>query len=320
MCIRDRSMSGFYCSIYNAADASSATSKAINDLILKLLLPKYSFILSDVDPLPTFALKLLSIITECNVAFIGVLHKLKLLTLILEYYDRTSSSPVVGNPRLNIHTVKIVRSIVEFGEIPLEQLNESNIISKTNNLISHHVSNQQDWCLDILLDIIYQILHHTFKRMNKARDVMVSESVISKECGDVSAIAKLLMTSEGLVDNFEVCMELLSSSDAVLAEKSVQVIFAMLQLFGTKRLPEQRQVYFIEEHMRHLVDAAKIDKVQVRKKALKCILFALDQEDHPLMLADEQKAGILKSVEPLLKSSDKSVNTSANKIMAMLSN
>lgn len=273
------------------------------------------------DPLPTFALKLLSIITECNIAFIDVLHKLKLLTLILEYYDCTfSRNEIVGNPRLNTQTVKLVRSIVEYGGIPLEELNESGIIIKTNNLINHHISNQQDWCLDIVLDIIYQILHSTFGRMQKARNDSVTSSVISKEHGDVSSIANLLIITERLADNFEICMELLSSSDATLAEKSIQVIFVLLQLFGAQRFPDQRQLYFIEEHMRHLIDATKIDKVQARKRALKCILFALDQEDHPLMLTDEQKAGILRAVEPLLKSSETSISNSANKIMIQLNN
>ena len=271
--------------------------------------------------MPTFALKLLSVITECNFAFIGVLHKFKLLTLILEYYDCIfSHNGVVGNPRLNTQTVSIVRSIVEYDEMPLEELNQSNIITKTNNLINHHISNQQDWCLDIVLDIIYLILQSTFKRMQQAKNDSVTSSVIDKDHGDVSSIAKLLKITEGLSDNFETCMELLSSPDVTLAEKSIQVIFVLLQLFGIRRLPDLRQLYFIEEHMRHLVDAIKIDKPQIRRKALKCILFAFDQEDHPLMLTDQQKAGILKVVEPLLKSSDKSINISANKIMTLLGN
>ena len=95
-------------------------------------------------------------------------------------------------------------------------------------------------------------------------------------------------------------MELLSCSDAVLVEKSVQIIFSLLQLFGSQRLPEQRLLYFIEEHMRHLADAVKTTKTQIKKKALKCIIFALDQEDHQLSLTDDQKNAILKVVKPLV--------------------
>ncbi len=76
-------------SIYNARNSASAASKTINELILKQLLPRYGFILSDTDPLPTFGLKLLSTIVECNLAFVGVLHKLKLVGHILDYYSGT---------------------------------------------------------------------------------------------------------------------------------------------------------------------------------------------------------------------------------------
>ena len=61
-------------------------SKAINEMILKQLLPKYGFILSDTDPLPTFGLKLLSTIAECNLAFVGVIYKLKLVGPLLDYF------------------------------------------------------------------------------------------------------------------------------------------------------------------------------------------------------------------------------------------
>lgn len=76
----------YYFSIYHPRSSSSATSRTINELILKQLLPKYGFILSDVDPVPMFGLKLLSTMSECNLAFIGILHKLKLIEVLLEYY------------------------------------------------------------------------------------------------------------------------------------------------------------------------------------------------------------------------------------------
>ena len=224
----------------------------------------------------------------------------------------------MGSPRLNIHTVKIVRAIVEYGDIPLEELNEHNLVDKTNNLLSHLISNQQDWCLDTVLDIAYLSLQSAFRRLQQARNASVTSSTISKDHAEVGAIAKVLIVAEGLIDNFELCMELLSSSDPVLVEKSIQVIFVILQLFGAQRIPEQRQAYFIEEHMRHLIDAVKVDKITTKKKALKCIMFSLDQDDHPLMLSDEQKAGILTVVEPLLKSNEKSIVNLANKIFAVL--
>ena len=227
----------------------------------------------------------------------------------------------MGHPKLNIHTVKIVKSIVQYGEIPLEEMNNSNIVANTNELMSHLISNQQDWCLDTVLEIIYFILQNVFKRMQQAKNASISSSTIAKEgLVEAETIANLIMIAEKLVDNFESCMELLSSSDPTLVEKSVQTIFVMLQLFGAQRVQDQKQVYFIEGHMRHLTDAIKISQLPIKKKVLKCMLFALDQEGHTLMLTEEQRKSIIAVVEPLTSTNDKSVNTSANKLLMLLKN
>lgn len=227
----------------------------------------------------------------------------------------------MGHPRLNIHTVKIVKSIVEYGEIPLEELNNSNIIANTCALMNHLIENQQDWCLDTVLEIIYYILQNVFKRLQQSRNASLTSSVIPKETMlEAGAFANLLVITEKLVDNFDSCMELLSSADPALVERSIQVIFVMLQLFGVERIPDQKQVYFIEGHMRHLTDALKVVKLPLKKKVLKCMLFALDQEGHTLMLTEEQKSGIIKIVEPLTGASDNSVATNANKLLMLLNN
>ncbi len=225
----------------------------------------------------------------------------------------------MGHARLNIHTVKLVKCIVEFGEIPLEELNTYNIVSKTNDLMNHLIANQQDWCLDTVLDIIFLILQSTFRRLQQSKNASVTSSTINKEAGvNTAAMANLLLISEGLVDNFEACMQMLSSSDTTLVERSIQAAFVMLQLFGAARVAEQRQVYFSEGHLRRLLDALKVEKPAVQKKALKCVLFALDQEEHPLMLTEEEKAAVSAAVQPLTAAQDKSVSTAASKIVMLL--
>jgi len=210
---------------------------------------------------------------------------------------------------------------VEYGEIPLEELNASNIVTKTNELMNNLLTNQQDWCLDTVLDIIHLILQNTFKRMQQSKNASLSSSTIAKDgLVDIASIANLLMITEGLIDNFEPCMQMLSSQDVTIVEKAVQAVFVMLQIYGAQRIPDQRQVYFIETHMRHLIDALKIEKVQVQKRVLKCIVFALDQDVHNLMLSEEQKTAILNAVQPLVSATEKSVSNTANKIVMLLNN
>lgn len=55
--------------------------------------------------MPLFGLKLLSVIVERNSAFVTILKKLKLISVLIEYF-------AVGHPKFNTFTVKIVKQIV----------------------------------------------------------------------------------------------------------------------------------------------------------------------------------------------------------------
>lgn len=87
--------------IYNC-DENNDTTKAINELILKKLFGHYGIILTDKEPMPLYGLKLLSVIVERNQAFVTILKKLKLISILLEYFS-------VGHPKFNAFTVKIVK-------------------------------------------------------------------------------------------------------------------------------------------------------------------------------------------------------------------
>jgi len=63
---------------------------------------------------------------ERNYAFVGILNKLKLIGILLEYF-------VVGHPRLNNHTLKIVKHILDSGEVSIEELHSYNLIQKVND-------------------------------------------------------------------------------------------------------------------------------------------------------------------------------------------
>jgi len=90
--------------IYNCEE-NNATTQAINELILKKLFSHYGVILTDKDPMPLYGLKLLQIIVERNSAFITILKKLKLISVLLEYF-------AIGHQKFNGFIVKIVKLIV----------------------------------------------------------------------------------------------------------------------------------------------------------------------------------------------------------------
>ncbi len=71
-------------------------------MILKKLFSQYGIILTDKDPMPLFGLKLLSIIVERNSGFVDILKKLKLISILVDYFT-------VGHAKFNGFTVKIIK-------------------------------------------------------------------------------------------------------------------------------------------------------------------------------------------------------------------
>ena len=102
--------------------------------------------------MPLFGLKLLSVIVERNPGFVSILKKLKLIPILLDYFQ-------VSHSKFNTYTVKIVRSIVASREVDLEELLKFDIMTHINQIMNTVMNSSQEWCTDDLLEIIYEILH-----------------------------------------------------------------------------------------------------------------------------------------------------------------
>lgn len=111
------------------------TTKQINDLIFKNLFPSFTIILADKDPVPLFGLKLLSAIIERNPIFVQLLKQFNLFSTISEYY-------VVNHPKLNRHTIKILKSMVEAKELSFSELSQYKVIDKTHHIIKYMLQNK----------------------------------------------------------------------------------------------------------------------------------------------------------------------------------
>lgn len=102
--------------------------------------------------MPLYGLKLLSVILERNAAFVIILKKLQLTSVLLEYFQ-------AGHAKFNAFTVKIVRAMVASREIQIEELLQHDIITKLNKIMADVVQNNAEWASDHLLIIMNEILH-----------------------------------------------------------------------------------------------------------------------------------------------------------------
>jgi len=70
-------------------NSGNRTTKLIDNLIKNQLLPNYLEILKDRDPVPTYGLKLLSILLEKNITLVSMLKQMKIVDLIVSYFQGT---------------------------------------------------------------------------------------------------------------------------------------------------------------------------------------------------------------------------------------
>ena len=188
-----------YLSDSNLYDVSGGNtfSKDLNKLILKKLFPKYMDILEDQDPVPLFGLKLLSIIVERNSAFVKVLSDLNLISVICDYFED-------GHQRLNRYTIKIIKNIVESDALSTEDINNLMIAEKANQIVVNMLKNNQDWCFELLLDIIYYLVKDTADKIQNKTDQEHCNTLI-----------------DSLYQNFIPCIQLLSLSyESIIVDKA----------------------------------------------------------------------------------------------------
>jgi len=175
---------GIYDSPVSQLEQAPTTTTKANDLILKQLFPCYELILTDNDPVPVLGLKLLAALLERNPLFVQVVKKLSIFSIVSDFYS-------ISNQRLNRHTIKIVKSLVEQKELTFDELAQHRLLEKTNQILRSMLANKQDWCVEVLLDIIHELL----SQFNEV--VKTHESEISRHIEEV-------------FKNFGLCVQLLA--------------------------------------------------------------------------------------------------------------
>ena len=124
----------------------------LNELLLRKFIANYGTIVTESEPLPNLGLKLLAVIVERNQAFVIILKKLDLITLLFECF-------AIGHAKFNANTVKIVRAIVQSREIDIEELLNLQLLSRINGIMADVVAKNPEWCSDHLLCIMNEMLH-----------------------------------------------------------------------------------------------------------------------------------------------------------------
>ncbi|OMJ73613.1 hypothetical protein SteCoe_27657 [Stentor coeruleus] len=227
--------------IYDPNTQVKSSVKAINDVINKLLLPLYIDFLQDIDPIPLYSLKLLSAILDRCISFTSIVKKLKLIPIIIENFQG-------GHPKLNLHLISVVKKIIESHELSLEELGEIGLIEKVSSVM--RVIQEQDWCVEKMLDILYELLYLT------------ADSIRNKRSDHTA-----LRITEPLCENFVSCTKILGFiNEPGVTEKSANCISLLLQLYAHKLATNPSA-----EIVNALIVVLSIDKANLQRRALRII-------------------------------------------------
>ncbi|XP_014646357.1 PREDICTED: serine/threonine-protein kinase ULK4 isoform X1 [Ceratotherium simum simum] len=204
-------------------------------LIRDVLLPQYEHILSEPDPVPAYALKLLVAMTEHNPTFTRLVEESKLIPLIfqviLEHQDN-----ILGNTMQSV--IALLNNLVACKDLNMKLLYEQGLVRHVCNLFTETAT----LCLDVdnknnnetaaallfsLLDILHGMLTYTSSIVRLALQAQKSGSG-----GDTQAAEDLLLLSKPLTDLISLLIPLLPNEDPEIFEVSSKCLSILVQLYG----------------------------------------------------------------------------------------
>ncbi|XP_019486585.1 PREDICTED: serine/threonine-protein kinase ULK4 [Hipposideros armiger] len=204
-------------------------------LIRDVLLPQYEHILTEPDPVPAYALKLLVAMTEHNPTFTRLVEESKLIPLIFEVIPEHQEN-ILGNTMQSV--IALLSNLVACKDANMKLLYEQGLVRHVCNLFTETVT----LCLDVddknnnetaaallfsLLDILHSMLAYTSGIVRLALQAQKSGSG-----GDTQAAEDLLLLSKPLTDLISLLIPLLPHEDPEIFEVSSKCLSILVQLYG----------------------------------------------------------------------------------------
>ena len=173
------------------------------------------------------------------------------------------------------------------------------VLANTHALLSSMLKNRQEQSLELMLDILHELLS------------ILNEQLKTSEAAIVEHIHEIF-------SNFEQCVQLLSLTfDNNIVEKASQCLIQMLQLFAQSQL-KKKEIYFVEAHFPYLMSAIKSDKQLIQKRVLKCIYWALIQNEYQIQLTKDKIYALETQLEVMINSKDKSISQTSKEVYKLL--
>nr|XP_058931819.1 serine/threonine-protein kinase ULK4 isoform X4 [Kogia breviceps] len=216
-------------------EANVGSDSNLLALIRDVLLPQYEHILTEPDPVPAYALKLLVAMTEHNPSFTRLVEKSKLIPRIFDVILEHQAN-ILGNTMQSV--VALLNNLVTCKDLNMKLLYEQGLVHHVCNLFTETAT----LCLDVdnknnnemaaallfsLLDILHSMLTYTSGVVRLALQAQKSSSG-----GSTQAAEDLLLLGKPLTDLISLLIPLLPNEDPEIFEVSSKCLSILVQLYG----------------------------------------------------------------------------------------
>uniref|UniRef100_A0A8C6C1J7 non-specific serine/threonine protein kinase n=1 Tax=Monodon monoceros TaxID=40151 RepID=A0A8C6C1J7_MONMO len=216
-------------------EANVDSDSSLLALIRDVLLPQYEHILTEPDPVPAYALKLLVAMTEHNPTFTRLVEESKLIPRIFDVILEHQAN-ILGNTMQSV--VALLNNLVTCKDLNMKLLYEQGLVHHVCNLFTETAT----LCLDVdnknnnemaaallfsLLDILHSMLTYTSGVVRLALQAQKSGSG-----GDTQAAEDLLLLGKPLTDLISLLIPLLPNEDPEMFEVSSKCLSILVQLYG----------------------------------------------------------------------------------------
>ncbi|XP_016018769.2 serine/threonine-protein kinase ULK4 isoform X3 [Rousettus aegyptiacus] len=298
-------------------EASVDSDSDLLALIRDVLLPQYEHILTEPDPVPAYALKLLVAMTEHNPTFTRLVEESKLISLIFEVILEHQEN-ILGNTMQSV--IALLNNLVACKDSNMKLLYEQGLVRHVCNLFTETVT----LCLDAdnrnsnetaaallcsLLDILHGMLTYTSSVVRLALQAQKSGSG-----GDTQAAEDLLLLSKPLTDLISLLIPLLPNEDPEVFEVSSKCLSILVQLYGGEN-PESLS----PENAENFADLLTVKEDPKEQKLLLRILRRMITSNEKHLESLKNAGGLLQALGRLApaggSSADSTVASLAQEIL-----
>ncbi|XP_039592868.1 serine/threonine-protein kinase ULK4 [Polypterus senegalus] len=204
-------------------------------LISESLIPQYSSLLLDQDPVPVYALKLLVALTEGSTPIIRLIEENHILPIVFQVILEHQDNVLGGTMQA---AVGLLSNLVVHKETNLQELFKEGLVDHVCNIFieasvlyleGENKSNMKNGSslLLPLLDIMHYLLKHTSAIVRLALQAQKSDAG-----GDTQDAEDLLLINKPLTDLISLLIQLLTSDDTEVYEGAIQCLSLLVQLYG----------------------------------------------------------------------------------------